>query len=313
VNILLLLDTFFTAYVITALVQTAKRPRIYVFALWSSILLTALQWTLFGQRMSMLAPPVILLYWIHQRRPSRTVLALGYAAIGLFVGTVGVIALLVIGQMRGRNELQFSRAAAESKNVVTDKSRGGPLYDAYDQVQIKFDGISMGAFLVQYFGSGTAGFRPYLGSMLALVPRAVLPSKPIPGSVDDTYFGTPPRLVAINVGYDPLTANVGVSPASVEIWHFGYLGLIPLILINVLHWRLMNSFLSAPSLIVRVLAVYLIVVPAFIGFFNSGDIIIMNEERVLALYVLLSIAPYLLYRPGRRRLVRAAEPEPQTA
>jgi hypothetical protein len=308
VNILLLVESFSSAFLIVALIERRKRPRYMTLAMWAYIILGALQWTLFGQRMALLTPCIVLLYYIHERAPSRALLAASYAAVGAFIGTVGIVGALVIGQLRGGDKLELTSAASQSKDIVSDRSRGGPLWAAFDQIQIKFDGVSMGAFLVEEFGSGTGGFRPYVGSLLALIPRFILLDKPIPGSADGTFRGTPPRLVAVSVGYDPETANVGVSPASVEVWHFGFLGLLPLVLLNALHWRLVNSLLSTPSFVLRSLALYLIGIPALVGIYNSGDVLIMMDERALALFFLLAVLPYFVFRPRRKAVAASAPP-----
>src|SRR5262249_50255622 len=117
----------------------------------------------------------------------------------------------------------------------------------------KFDSFSAGAYLVEEFGAGSAGMAPYIGALVALVPRALLPFKPVPGSVDGTYRGHPSRLIATAIGYDPDSSNVGVSPAAITIWQLGYPGLVLLVLANVIVLKFINSLLLAPSVLTRTL------------------------------------------------------------
>ena len=169
-----------------------------------------------------------------------------------------------------------------------------------DQVVTKFDSVSAGAFLVKYVGVGVAGWRPYIGSFASIFPR-IMPSKPVPGSIDGTYSGHPSRLVPIINGNVSAASNIGVSPAAISIWQFGYRGLIPLILGNIVYLYLANSRLLAPSLVSRSLGFFMLGMPAMTTVFSSPDVQIMILERVLVVYIMLSIVTTV---SNRRRLVQ---------
>src|SRR5439155_17899763 len=139
-----------------------------------------------------------------------------------------------------------------------------------DGVNFKFDGISPAAHLLATYGVGVAGFRPYEGAVLAIVPRLIMPAKPVPGSADGTNRGIPQRIVAADMGYDPDVGNVPVAPASIGMWQKGWLGVLLFVIINALQFRLINSFLLTRSLLVQTLAVLLVGIPA-ISLIGPGD------------------------------------------
>jgi hypothetical protein len=115
----------------------------------------------------------------------------------------------------------------------------------------------------------------------------------VPGSIDGTYRGTPQRIMAADLGYDPDFGNVGVSPAAISIWQFGLLGLVPLIVINALNLRLMNSLLMTRSVFTRMLPVMVLNIPAFTGVYSNGDAILMGAERAFAMYLAVSLGLWL--------------------
>ena len=305
-NVLVLVDTVLSSFLMAALLRRrgeGRTPRLLVLLIWAWVVGMSLMFVLAGSRLALITPCVLLLIYIHSGAMSRHAIIVAYSALTIFSVTVGVAAVLVIGSMRsGSSELQLSNAAAESKSLFGQQPMSETAWAFYDQIYIKFDGISMGAFLVDRIG-GRAGINPYLGSALAIVPRAILPSKPTPGSIDGTLQGTPPRLVAVNIGMDPLSGNVGVSPAAISLWHFGWLGLIPLVVLNVFQWRMINSFLMTPSLVTRTLAFYIIAIPSFAVLYTSGDVVLMNCTRMLALFFAAALAHYVLRRGPARPLV----------
>ena len=137
--------------------------------------------------------------------------------------------------------------------------------------------------------------------MLALIPRAVLPSKPTPGSFDGTIRGYPTRIVAVQMGMSEEAGNVNVSPASIAVWQFGYFGLFVMILANGLHLYLINSLLLAPSVLFKSLAFFLIGLPALMTIYAPPDILLMNLERIFLVFLLMFAIYHVLQR---RRLQR---------
>ena len=87
-----------------------------------------------------------------------------------------------------------------------------------------------------------------------------------------------------------------VSSGGTLVWQFGYFGLVVMVLCNVLHLYLLNSLLLAPSLLFKSLAFYLAGLPALMTIYAPPDILLMNVERVLLVFVLLIAVYYALQR-----------------
>jgi hypothetical protein len=294
-GILFFLSTILQAFLICCLLTPYPRqPKLIAPLLWVWLLLMTATEVLVGSRMAVMVPCVILLMWVHQRRISRTALVAIYGGIVFFMATVGVLLTIVIAQIRTQNTITVAAASRESQQMVgDDKSRAEQLWTFFDHIYLKFDSIGPGSMLVEGRGAGVAGVRPWIGAVLSVVPRRILPSKPVPGSIDGTYRGTPQRIMAVDLGYDADFGNVGVSPAAISIWQFGMLGLIPLILINTLNLRLMNSLLMGRTVFTRMLAVMVLNIPAFTGVFSNGDAILMGAQRAVAVYFAASLGLWL--------------------
>jgi hypothetical protein len=117
-----------------------------------------------------------------------------------------------------------------------------------------------------------------------------LQTKAVPGSFDGTYAGHPSRLAPILIGSQSPSYNVQVSPAAVTVWQFGYIGLIPMILLNAIQLYFINSLLLSNSLLPKAAALFLIGIPACFTLFSSPDVLLMNIQRVFAVYCGLYIA-----------------------
>jgi hypothetical protein len=274
-------------------------------ATWLWISGATLSHVMVGARLALLIPCVLVLMALHERGPSRAVMATVYGSVLVFVSTFGVLLTIVIPEIRGESSITLSEVNRQSRVIITQApSRMRELFwDFFDHLNIKFDSISAGARLVDEFGPAAAGWRAYEGALLAVVPRSVLPFKPVPGSMDGTTRGTPSRLVAATLRYDAETGNVGVGPAAISIWQFGAVGLVLLVAVNTMNLRLINALLRPRSLMTRSLAMFLIGVPFFLGVFGPGDFQIMNIERVLVLYVAGTI---LLHSGALLRMVAVA-------
>ncbi|HKO54267.1 MAG TPA: hypothetical protein VJ276_00235 [Thermoanaerobaculia bacterium] len=295
VGILFFISTILQAFLVTCLLTPYPRqPKLIAPLLWIWLLVMTATEVLVGSRMALLVPCVLLLMWVHQRRLSRTALVMIYGGIAFFMATVGVLLTIVIAQIRSQNTITVAAARQESQQMVSDgTSRAEQLWTFFDHIYLKFDSIGPGAMLVEGRGAGAAGVKPWIGAALSVVPRRILPSKPVPGSIDGTYRGTPQRIMAVDLGYDPDFGNVGVSPAAISIWQFGMLGLLPLILINTLNLRMMNSMLMTRSVFTRMVPIIVLNIPAFTGVFSNGDAILMGGERAFAVYLAASIGLWL--------------------
>ena len=272
-----------------AVTPSATRSKLVTILLWSVIIYTSLNEVLIGGRFALLSPCILALMYVHMKRFSRTMLVVTYAASAFFIATIGALILISIADVRGERTVTMQDVTRQS-SLVRGKSLGDQLGDLFFHINLKLDAISSGAFLVQSYGSGVAGIRPYEGAVVSIIPRRILPSKPVPGSVDGTNRGTPARLVPIAQGYDVDIANVTVSPAAISVWQFGLLGLIPLVILNYLQLCFINSLLVPPSVFTRTFAMLLLTIPSFGGLIASGDFVIMTAERALAMFFLATLA-----------------------
>ena len=91
---------------------------------------------------------------------------------------------------------------------------------------IRLDSAQNSAILAQETGASGryAGLQPFLGSLVAAVPRLIWPDKPLALSIDNTPGGLPWYLCMEYRG-EP-SNNGSVSPAGIAFWEFGLLGVI---------------------------------------------------------------------------------------
>lgn len=301
VGLLAFAENLLLSFVYACAVTPLRRGKLINVLVWVWIAGASVSVVLVGGRLALFASVPLLVMLLHDRRTSAGTLIAAYSALFIVTATAGVIVTIAIANARGSEQITVSEAERQSKEVIQSAALREKLWEAFDHVNLKFDSISAGAVLIDSYGSGVAGMRPYTGALLAFVPRRLMPSKPVPGSVDGTNRGMPSRLVAAaTLAFDPDTGNVGVSPAAIAMWQFGLFGLVPLVLLNVLQLRLINSLLLPRSIVTRTLAMFLIGVPTFIGVFSPADMLIMNLERVLAVYAAATLLLYLGGQFGRR-------------
>jgi hypothetical protein len=270
-----------------AVSQDDERSHLVTAILWAGIIVASVQEILAGGRFALLNPVILALMNLHIRRLSWPAIAAWYGAFAAFIGTVGVFVLIAVAAARGAETVTVE-SAREAQQEAERKSTTDRIWAVFDQVNFKFDSISMGTRLLDSFGPGRAGWRPFDGAALAIVPRIILPSKPVPSSADGTNLGVPARLVAGDIGYDPEVANVSVSPAAISRWELDWVGVVIFVVLNVLQLRFINSLLLVPSLPARTLGVFLIGIPVFGALIAPGDVVIMNGERILVVYGLMA-------------------------
>lgn len=305
-NLILLLDSLVCAFLYATMVR-GVRNRILTAVLWIWIFVAVAQWLPTGQRAVLLMPCVLFVLWIHEHATSRRKLVLGYAGVALFLATVGVGGMLAIAAIRDSQRVNVLTTARATTSLA--KSPPSKLaWKVVQHLQIKFDSIGGGVALVEKYGRGAAGFRPYEGALLALVPRILAPHKPVPGSSDGTLATTPPRLASGALGYDPRIANVGVSASGIELWHFGIAGMLVLVILNALHFGFVQSLLACPGIVPRTLAMYLLGLPLVVTLYASGDVLLMNVLRILALYGIAALALFIVN--ARRPAARTSAPAP---
>lgn len=249
-----------------------------------------------GARIVMLQPFFLLTLYCQAQTwsPRQKTIVVGVGAVGTII--IGSILSVAIGQARYGDRLKLddilsSSSKAADQNIASEMAIN---------LITKFDSFSTGAILVERMGEGRAGVQPYIGALLALIPRAVLPSKPTPGSFDGTIRGYPTRVVAVQMGMSEEAGNVNVSPASIAVWQFGYFGLLIMILANVLHLYLINSLLLAPSVLFKSLAFFLVGLPALMTIYAPPDILLMNLERICLVFLVM----FAIYHFLQRRLLQ---------
>jgi hypothetical protein len=251
-----------------------------------------------GGRIVLLAP--IVLYIMRKRAlglwtRQHTVQIIGVAFVTIIVGAP--LALL-IGDIRGAGELNSENVQSEAADRPTTPIQEQAV-DAVEELVLKFNSPLCGQMLLET-GTGL-GWQPFLGSLLAVVPRSLIPDKPVAGSMTSDYWGHPTRIVAALQGMET-SGNVQVSPAAIAMWELAYPGLVLLVLFNLFSFYLLNSLLLSTSLLCRTLALYLIGAPAFYTLFSSPDNVIQLTERIAVVLVLAAVVQRVLSGPNMATL-----------
>ena len=154
---------------------------------------------------------------------------------------------------------------------------------------MKFDTFAGGVVLLRGSGVGVGGMNPFVGSALGIVPRVILPNKPVPGSVDGTYLGIPGRIAAHLQGMGLYNSMIPVSSGAITIWQLGYYGLPVLIVANAVLLAFLNSLLLSKSVWLHAVALFVIGLPAMVNIFSSADVVLMSIERALVVYALIAL------------------------
>lgn len=285
------------------IIKWPERNLTYFLVIFSALALTAnsvMAAVLGGARIAMIVLPLLLVARgrEHNWPVSKMVwLVIGLSLILIPVGGSFTVALAELRQ----HDFSAGSLVAYSQDLLSDAGNSRDLGRAVvDQAIGKFDSISTGAFLVEASGAGFAGWKPYQGAFLAVIPRMILPDKPVPGSVDGTFWGHPSRIIPAVIGIGSDSASMGVSPAATAIWQFGFGGLLFLVIANVANLYLVNSLLLSSSLIAKTLGISLLGIPALVTVFASPDVLIMSAERVLVMYAFVYLAIKLLNRYHQR-------------
>ncbi len=235
-----------------------------------------------GARISLFLPVVALL--IKSGKGCR--MNLRVTARGLVA--FGAVALVTLPVLYG---IQQSRQKAEGAKGMLAHTDGFGTEIALRMLMSKLDSFSKGQVLVHEAGAGSAGGRPYIGSALVFLPRLVMPSRPVAGSTDGTYAGTPGRIVPRLQGRISDALNAGVSPVHIAIWHSGYiLGFVSFVVATAAYLILLNQLLASDARFTRVIAVYMLAIPTFAGIFTSPDAVLRNCVMLFWLLVLAHVA-----------------------
>jgi hypothetical protein len=276
--------------------------------LWIWVAYETISGLLTGSRITLALPLMLfcLVYLATYKKSSkRMMIALPLLAVAAIIIMPFVV---IVGELRirgGINDVMSPKSLI--REVV--HSGGNSLESITSAVVLKFNSIHYGAVLVEKDGIAKAGCRAYTGSALSLVPRTIIPDKPVPGSADGTWYGHYSRVAAIRMGGDGDIWNVGVSPVAVTIWQVGYLGLPVLIVANFLFLALCDNLLKTRSLMLNGVGYYLIALPTIVNLICPIDQFIMLFQRgvLFALCVCLIkwlVCPLLGEKPMRAPLPR---------
>jgi hypothetical protein len=186
------------------------------------------------------------------------------------------IIVLFYGSMIVSKSIASTRGDSDyGLNVISFDAVG--YLEVIDDLFTKFNSLSAGVSLIKNYGAGSSGLGPYEGSFLIFIPRLLWKNKPVPGSINRTYSGTPARLVPAIEDSGNTVQNVGVSPLAISIWHFGYvIGYLIFIFSNIINLILFHFLTSSRSLFLNALALFMIPIPGFYNIIQSPDVIVKH-------------------------------------
>ena len=244
-----------------------------------------------GGRISLVLPLVVLLLIYTKRLDLRTV------AVVAFSAAIVVFLILPISYA-----VQQTRGADSTVLFAKEYQTFDPM-DLAGVLFMKFNSFSSGAeLIVSGGGLGYARIEPYLGSLLVFMPRALFPNRPVAGSSDGTIYGHPSRVVPAVAGIHSDALNVGVSPAHIALWHFGYFGLIIFVLSGWMYLNIINKLLKNGTLLYGTCAVYLLNIPSFL-ILNSPDNLVKQSIIIGAIILIFAMIREIL---KRARILRGA-------
>jgi hypothetical protein len=248
----------------------ASRSRLELWVSISAVCVFAICATLEGARIALLTPAI----QVGFRYLSPAMLSFRNICIAFIAGTTCVFYILplatAIGQQR-QAEIDANVLFQTEEFVTSIEDRAAELFT-------KFNSFSLGSVLISGATTGETGqavaqFQPYLGSALVFLPRAIWPERPAAGSISNDISGHFTR-VAGRAGYPNASdsMNVGVSPAHVSIWQFGYLTVPFFILVNALSLSIISRLLGSASHLLQMSGWYLLGIPAFGYLVASPDV-----------------------------------------
>jgi hypothetical protein len=269
--------TFFFSFLIFVSCITTKK-KIFWLSLFA-VLITVSFMMISGARISISAIFFIILYRIIFISSSKVKLLFNLFLTAVFISILVMPILIGIEKARS-DDLNIS----EISNNLDTKS----VISVFTSVFQKFNSIDAGIKLVNGYGSGVAGLKPYIGSVFIFVPQYFYPKKPISGSIDNTYFGTPARLVVQYDNPDDLAGNVGVAPLAVTIWQFGWIiGPLSLFIFTTFNLFFLNFLMNSNRPIINAIGTYFLPLPGFIGIFSSPDVYLKNTVYLIFFIIIV--------------------------
>jgi hypothetical protein len=290
------------SYAMTILIAIREsRNRFFVATAFGIITVSSIASTISGARIYMLAPVIVFIFRFLLNESSndkllvrgetslsagssvgrKSVLRLFFtiATVFIFVYSIFVPLAKTIADIRSEefnlaNAISITFFEKGGSQLKNDKDK---LIEDVEVIFGKLDSFTTGVMLTSASGYGTAGFTPYLGSLLVLFPRSVLIGKPVAGSSDGTIYTIPSRLVTSSVGITSDALNMPVAPLSVNFWHFGpLLGFLLFVSSTVVYLRYLDSLFRSPHFVHQSIGIWALNIPAFSGVFVSSDVILKN-------------------------------------
>lgn len=253
---------------------------------WAYIVPTSLLSSLTGARWSILVPLVIaLLKWGHLRKQW---VRWGLVTAVVIMALVSPVFLSATSELRRQPDTSLSEAVAVGTRVYEQQGGLGRVGVLADQMFTKLDSIGYGSILLWQQGPIPVGLGPTYAAFVSIIPRLLLPGKPVTGSANGDYSGTAPRIVARALGMGA-SGSVGVSPLAQALWQAGSLGVVLFVLVSLFHLIVLNSLLRSPSLILRGLGVSAIGLPLFVLLIPSVDTAIQTDLRLVAMVLLACV------------------------
>jgi hypothetical protein len=292
-GVISILNEFITCFAYACVLsrwRDSTAGRLIQWLSWGWVAYSTAVGVLTGARIVLLAPVVLYIMRKTILGPWSRRQIIQIILVALVTTIIGAPLAILIGDVRGTAEISTETLQTEAGDRPANVQE--QVTHSIDALVIKFNSPLCGQILLET-GSGY-GFQPYIGSLLAVIPRAIVPDKPVPGSMTNDYSGHPTRIVAILQGMERTMGNVQVSPAAIAIWQLRYPGLILLVAFNLFALYLLNSLLLSPSVLCRTLAFYMVGIPAFYTLFSSPDNVIQLTERICVVLVLGGIAQRLL-------------------
>jgi len=235
----------------------------------------------YGMRSATLFPLILAIFYIRERglRTSRAIksLILVFTLASVVVGSLLGVSLTSIRTKDSYDVSDLSAASAQTRPKQAEEYG----LTVLDETYTKFDGFVTGAALLAAEGESRAGLSLIASSLTSPIPRAILPTKPVPFSSNGEYSGIPYYLVPCLDGTCMPGSVVPVASSAIALWEFGYPSIFLSILCNVANLLFLNVLLKSESLLSRTMAFLLLGVPLFGMLIAPTGWIIKDMSRVL--------------------------------
>ena len=238
-----------------------------------------------GARMYLLLPILIFSYLFFFGYQSKKKTPIFLALLLLLY--LSMTLLPVVGNVRSGGELNLDRIGKEVRRGNYSWS------DVINEFGIKLNSTFYGAVLCETDGIGAAGIRPYVNSLLSIIPRFMYPDRPVPRSKDGTIYGYPIRLAAAYLVGETSTRNVGVQPSQVALWHGGAVAYALNVLFGIFFLFWINRWLNSGLIFAQIVGVLFLSIPAM-EILITFDLFLMEFPRIFIVYLVI----YFFYKLG---------------